>query len=132
MEELIKGMLCIRSHFAPNNRTGIQLNFFTITLNRLTVRFHFQLLQIRSKVFQSSIIRQDGMSLNIQKIVIPCPQQSHQHRNIALKRLILKMLIDRISTSQQLLKTFNADTQGNWQSDTGPKRITSSDPIPQQ
>src|SRR5690606_26202068 len=121
MQELIESMLRIRANLSPNNWTGIQLDFFTITLNRLTVGFHFQLLQIRSKVFQSSIIRQDRMGLNIQKIVIPCTQEPHQHRNIALKRLILKMLIDRIGTSQQLLKTFNADTQCNRQSDTGPQ-----------
>ena len=80
MDQLIKGVLPVGTRFTPNYRPCGVLRGITVAGDAFSVAFHVALLKIGGETVHVLIVRQDGMSLRAEEIVVPNTQQPHDHR----------------------------------------------------
>src|SRR5687768_5628345 len=92
MDQLIERVLSIGSRLAPNNWSGGIINERSVARHTLAIALHVSLLEVGRQTVQVLIVRQDGMSLSPEKIVVPNPQQTEDHRQIFLQRRRAEML----------------------------------------
>src|SRR5215472_16346610 len=76
MDQLIEGMLAIRSRFSPVDRAGIGLNGFAGQRDMFAVAFHRQLLKVRRESLEVLVVRENGHGLRAEKVVVPDAQQT--------------------------------------------------------
>jgi len=86
VDELVKGVLAIGAGLTPDNRAGGIADRLSLQIHTFAVAFHVPLLEVGGEVQQVLVVRQNSMRADIIKIVIPNTQQSHDHRDVALKR----------------------------------------------
>ena len=99
MDQLIKSVLAIGSRFPPNDGAGGVLHSFTVTVHTFAVAFHVPLLKIRGETVQVLVIRQDGMGLGVEKVVIPDTQQTHDHREVVLQRRRTEVVVHGVGAA---------------------------------
>src|SRR5437660_5877995 len=71
VNELIEGMLAVRSRFTPIKRTGLVINLGPVDRNVLSVALHGQLLQIRRKPLQVLLIGKDRDRRRTEEVRVP-------------------------------------------------------------
>lgn len=82
MEELEEGVLAIGTGFTPDDRAGLPRDRLSLLGGAFAVGFHVELLQISDQTGQRLIVREDGMSGGVEKIIIPDAQEGQDRRHV--------------------------------------------------
>src|SRR5277367_5555635 len=104
MQHLEKRVLSIRTRLAPDDRRGGEIYTFAGKRDRLSVAFHFELLQVRRKTGQAFIVWQDRERRKLQETPVPHAEYAHQHRQILLEGGLPKVPIDRARAAQEFFE----------------------------
>ena len=67
------------------------------------------------------IVRNNGMGMRIEKVVVPDTEKSKQDGNVFLIGSRKEMLIHRMSSCKQLLKVLESDIEGDGKTDGRPQ-----------
>src|SRR4029453_4514199 len=109
MNQLIKGVLAIGTWLAPIDRTCVDVHRLPIEGHALAIAFHNQLLEISRKSLEVLFIGQYRYTMGSQKIVVPDCQETHEHRQIPLKRCSTKVLVHLVKTIEHCPEVVRAD-----------------------
>jgi hypothetical protein len=77
-------MLRIRSRLSPDERTGGAFDRFPVSVHRLPVTLHPELLQIGRKTRRMIVVRQYRVRRNAEEIAVPDADQRQQHRQVLI------------------------------------------------
>ena len=72
-------MLSIGAKLPPEHRTGRVVNRLALTGNRFAVGLHLKLFKIGSEILQPTVVGQNGVRTDIQKIDVPDARQAKQY-----------------------------------------------------
>jgi len=131
VDELIEGVLPICAGLPPDDGSGGVLQGIACAADALTVAFHVALLEVSRKVFQILFVRQDGVRLRAEEVVVPDAQQRHQDGDVPGERLAAEVLVGRVRAAQEGFKVVHPDKKGDGKTDGGPERIAAAHPIPE-
>src|ERR1700726_3134493 len=109
MNQLVEGMLAIRSRLAPidgasrvSDLSAIERDVFTITLHR-------QLLEVSWKSLQILLVRQHSDGLRTEEIVVPDCEKPHEYRQVAFERGGAEVLVHLMESVQHGSEIIRAD-----------------------
>ena len=131
VNQLIEGVLTIRSRFAPKNGTRLVIHTFGIAIDGLTVGFHVCLLEVGGEAMQVLVVRDHSVARSVKEIVVPHADKGENHREILFHRSILEMFVHFISALVQFHVIVKANTERDRKTDSRPKRVATADPIPE-
>ena len=131
MDQLVKRMLAVGSWLAPVDGAGIVGDFRTIECDVFAVALHRQLLQISREALQVLLVRQDRDGLCAEEVVVPNRQESHEHRQVALKGSCAEVLVHLVEAVQHGAEIIRADRKHRRETDRRIHRIAPADPIPE-
>src|SRR5262249_17905631 len=131
VDQLVKRMLTVGSRLAPIDGTCIVVDFFTTESYMLAVAFHGQLLQISRKALEILLIGKNRHGLCAEEVVVPKRQESHQHRQVALKRSGAEMFVHLMEAIQNGAEVIRADRNHRRKADRRIHRIAPADPVPE-
>ena len=120
MNELEEGMLAIGARLAPDDRTGIGLNFRAVALNPFAVRFHVELLQIGRQTGETLVIGDDSACRIAAEIAVPDTDQAHGHGQILIDGRRAEMFIHRMRAGKEMAEILRADGDHQRQADGRP------------
>src|SRR6266446_4627986 len=100
MNQLIEGMLTIGSRLAPVDRAGIVADSLAVAGDVFAVALHRQLLQIGWESLQVLLVWQHCDGLGAEEVVVPKRQESHEHRQVALKGGCAEVLVHLVEAVQ--------------------------------
>jgi len=130
MNKLVKGVLTIGTLLTPNNRASCVGHRFPLPGDALAIAFHFSLLQICRQVFQVLVIRQDGLGVGAEEVVVPNAQNCHHDWNVALKGGVAEVLVCQISAAQEGFEIIHSNRNCHRKTNCRPNREAPADPIP--
>ena len=132
VQKLEERMLHVGSRPAEQRRPRRVIgNFAVVEPHRLAVALHVKLLQIRRQELQILVIRNHRIPVDIVIVVVPNPQQRHNHRNVLLQRRGTEMVVHRLGAAQKLVKILVPDRNRNGKPDSRPQGVTPADEIPE-
>ena len=80
MNELVEGVLTIRTGLTEINLTGFVIERGAVDGDALTVGFHRDLLNVRRELGERLRVRQNGASRTIQEADVPHGQHTERQR----------------------------------------------------
>src|SRR5215813_14177738 len=111
VDQLVKRMLTVGSRLPPIDWTRIVIDPLTIESHMFAVALHGQLLQISRKALEILLIGQHGHGLRAEEVVVPDRQETHEHRQIALKGRGTEMFVHLMETIQHGAEVIRADSK---------------------
>ena len=131
MDQLVEGVLAVRTRFAPEDRTSLVVHALGIAVNGLAVGFHVGLLEVGSEAVQVLVVREHGVARSAKEVVVPHADEGEDNRKVLVDRGSLEMLIHFVSTLVELHVVLEADAESNGKTDCGPQRVTATHPVPE-
>ena len=131
VNELIEGVLAVGARFAPDDRSGRDVDRLRRHGHTLAVALHVALLEVSGEAVHVLVIWQNGLRLGVEEIVVPDAEQPQRDRQILLQRRGAEVFIHRVGAGEQFLKVVEADGNGDGQANGGPERVASADPVPE-
>ena len=71
------------------------------------------------------------MRFGVPEVIVPDAEEGHKNRNILLVRSRSEVDVRFVSAREEFFKVFKSDGESDAQTDRGPKRIASADPVPE-
>mmetsp|Transcript_4222 Transcript_4222/g.8573 ORF Transcript_4222/g.8573 Transcript_4222/m.8573 type:complete len:425 (-) Transcript_4222:52-1326(-) len=131
VDQLVKRVLSVGSRFTPNNGTSLVIHLETVLVDIFSVRLHVTLLKVGRKAVHVLIVWQNGHRFGVKEVVVPNSNQRQCQGQVFLAIVLEEVLIHGMGTSMHFHPVIKANRQGNGSSNGRPKRITSTDPIPE-
>ena len=123
-------MLTVSTLLPPDDWCGCVGHRLPLSGDALAIAFHFSLLQICWQVFQVLVIRQDGLGVGAEEVVVPNAQNCHHDWNVALKRGVAEVLVCQISAAQEGFEIIHSNRDCHRKTNCRPNREAPADPIP--
>src|SRR3954454_22897329 len=95
VDELVERVLSVGARLSPHDRAGLHGDGTAVEVDRLAVALHAQLLEVRGEASEVLAVRQDGLRLGFEEIVVPEADQTQQRREVRLDRRGAEVLVDR-------------------------------------
>src|SRR4051794_16223114 len=114
-------MLAVRPWLAPDNRSRRYACRFAGAVDALAIALHVALLEIGGKPVHILIVRQYGMRLSSEEVVIPDAHQRQDDGQILFKRRSPEMLVHLETALEQFLEIVHSDVQRYRQPDCRPE-----------
>src|SRR5512135_188738 len=108
MDELVEGVLSVRTRFSPNHGPGLITDFATIPINIFSVAFHIALLKICGEPVHVLIVGQYGLGLGAKKIIVPDSDHGENDRYVRFIRRLPEMDVHGIGALQKLREIFKS------------------------
>ncbi len=131
MNQLVKGMLPVRPGFPPDDRTCLIAHFSPAPVDRLPVALHIPLLKVGREPVHVLIIRQNGLCLGTEEVVVPHPDQGKQDGDVLFKGGLPEMDVHGMGTLEELNKMLKSYRAGDGKPYRRPEGISSAHPIPE-
>ena len=131
VDELVEGMLAVRTRFAPENRTRLVVHALGIAVNGLAVGFHVCLLEVGGEAVEVLVVREHGVAGCAKEVVVPNADEGEDDREVLVSRSGLEMLIHFVSALVELHVVFEADAEADGKTDCRPQRIAAANPVPE-
>ncbi|KAH3666176.1 hypothetical protein OGAPHI_004365 [Ogataea philodendri] len=129
VHQLEEGMLGVGGWFSKHHDSGLVVDKLGVLCNRLTIGFHGQLLQVSWESVQVLIKWCNQLGLSAVEVVVPNCQQSTNKWNVLLDRSVLEVVVNSLSTFQELLKVLETNVQTHRGSNGRPHRVSSTNPV---
>ena len=131
MDELVEAVLAVRARLAPEDRARLVVHRRTVGGDRLSVRLHRQLLEIRGEALQVLVVGEHRDRLRAEEVRVPDRQQAEQDGQVALERHRAKVLVDRMEAGQHPAEALGPDRDHRREADRGVHRVAAADPVPE-
>ena len=131
MDELVERVLAVGAGLAPVDRAGVRADVGAVERDRLAVRLHGELLQVRREALEVLLVRQHRRSLSAEEVVVPDSQQAKDDRQVLLERSRAEVLVHLVEASEHRPEAVGADGQHRRQPDRRVHRITPTHPVPE-
>ena len=131
VNELVEGMLAVGARLAPEDLAGAAGHGAAIPADALAVGLHGQLLQVRGEAMQVLVVRQHGVGLVLEEVVVPDVGHGHEGDDVALERGLLEVHVHIVEAGEQLLEGLLAVGQDQSQTHRGVHGVTAADPAPE-
>lgn len=128
MQQLEEGMLGVGGRFAKEDGTGGVLDIIASAGHSLAVGLHGELLQVCGEAVKILVKGCDEMGLSTKEVRIPDAEETTNDWNVVLEWGRLKVVVDGVSTGEELVEVFIADVKSDRQADGGPDRISTTHP----
>ena len=114
MQQLIEGVLSVRSGFSEDHRPGGITDRFAEAVHALAVRFHIHLLQMRGKTAQGLAVRKHGCSRIAQDVPFVNADQRIEHRRVLHQILFRCQFVFFRRALQEPSENFRSECQGEY------------------
>src|SRR5581483_3896870 len=94
MQELIVGMLPVGALRPPDHRTRLIRDELAVEVDRLAVGFHVELLEVGGEQLEVATVGDDQVGLRAEEGPVPGPQQTEEHREVALEGSRAEVLVE--------------------------------------
>mmetsp|Transcript_30247 Transcript_30247/g.63716 ORF Transcript_30247/g.63716 Transcript_30247/m.63716 type:complete len:581 (-) Transcript_30247:150-1892(-) len=131
VDELIKGVLSVRSGFAPNDRSGLDVDLLSVFGDVLPVGFHVPLLEVGGEAMHVLIVREDGEGFGAVEVIVPNADEGQCEGEVLLGRGIQEVLIHGVGSGVHFHPGVEPDGEGDGGSDGAPLGVPSADPVPE-
>ncbi len=131
VDQLVESMLTVGARLPPDDRAGRIIDARALAGDALAIALHIALLEVRWEVHQVLIVRQNGMRLGVEEVVVPDAQQPHHHGQILREGRGAEVFIHGMGAAQQGFEVVHAQVERNRKADRRPQRIAAPDPIPE-
>ena len=131
VDELVEGVLAVRTRFAPEDRTRLVVHALAVTVNGLAVGFHVCLLEVGGEAVQVLVVREHGVARCAKEVVVPNADEGEDDREVLVDRSGLEMLIHFVCALVELHVVFEADAEADGKTDCRPQRIAAANPVPE-
>src|SRR5215470_7446442 len=124
-------MLAVGSRLTPVNRTGLILNFGAVQRDMFSVTLHRQLLQVSRESLQILLVGKDRNGSRVEKIGVPDSDQSHQNRQISLKRSSAEVLVHLMESVQHGPEILRTNGDHRRKANRRIHRVAPTNPVPE-
>jgi len=131
MDELVEGVLAVRTRFAPEDRTGLVVDAQGVAVNSLAVGFHVGLLEVGGEAVQVLVVREHRVAGSAEEVVVPHADEGENHRQVLVGRSGLEVLIHLVGTLMELHVVLEADAERDGEADGRPQGVAAADPVPE-
>ena len=130
MEELIERMLSVRARLAEYDRSGFIVQWFAGAIDRFSVRFHIELLEVRGKSGQPLGVRQDSRGWHAENVPLVEADHGVQEDGVFPDGWLHRGLVDRVSPFKKFSEGFGAVGEREHDAADGARhRISSADVV---
>ncbi len=131
VDELIEGMLAVRSRFSPDDRARLIGHSVAVAVDALAVAFHVALLEVSGKAMHVLVVGKDDFGFGAEKVIVPDADERQDDRNIPFERSLSEMAVHLEGPLQQFFEVFEANSAGNGKPNGRPQRIPTANPVPE-
>ena len=131
VDELVEGVLAVRTRFAPKDRTSLVVHALGIAVNGLAVGFHVGLLEVGGEAVQVLVVREHRVAGSAEEVVVPHADEGEDNREVLVDRSGLEMLIHFVGALVELHVVVETDAEGDGETDCRPQGVTATHPVPE-
>ena len=131
VDELVEGVLAVRTRFAPEDRAGLVIDAQGVAVNGLAVRFHVGLLEVGGKAVQVLVVREHRVAGSAEEVVVPHADEGEDDRHVLVGRGGLEVLIHLVGALVELHVVLEADAESDGEADGRPQGVAAAHPIPE-
>ena len=131
VDQLVEGVLAVRTRFAPEDRTRLVVHALGIAIDGLAVGFHVGLLEVGGEAVQVLVVREHRVAGSAEEVVVPHADEGEDNRHVLVGRSGLEMLIHFVGALVELHVVFEADAEADGETDCRPQRIAAANPVPE-
>ena len=131
MEQLVEAVLSVRSGLAPDDRAGLPFDLVVVLRDVFAVAFHIDLLEVGGEAVHGLVIREDGVGLGAEEVVVPDAEEGHDDRHVLVERRLAEMFVHGVEAFEHLREVFGADLDHDGQADGGVEGVAAADPVPE-
>ena len=131
MDELVEGVLAVRTRFAPEDRAGLVVHALAFTVDGLAVAFHVGLLEVGGQAVQVLVVREHRVAGSAEEVVVPHADEGEDNRHVLVGRGGLEMLIHFVGALVELHVVFETDAERDGKTNGRPQGVTAADPVPE-
>ena len=131
MEKLVEAVLSVRSGLAPDDRAGLPFDLVVVLRDVFAVALHVDLLEVGGEAVHGLVIREDGVGLGAEEVVVPDAEEGHDDRHVLVERRLAEMFVHGVEAFEHLREVFGADLDHDGQADGGVEGVAAADPIPE-
>src|SRR5580704_19222198 len=102
-------MLAVGPWLAPVDCRCLAGHRLSVERNVLAIALHRQLLEVSWETLQVLLVRQDGLSLGAEEIVIPDRQKAHEHGKVFFEGSGAEVFVDLVEAAQHRAKIIRTD-----------------------
>ena len=113
VDQLVEGVLAVRTRFAPEDRTSLVVHALGIAVNGLAVGFHVGLLEVGGKAEQVLVVREHGVAGSAEEVVVPHADEGEDNREVLVDRSGLEMLIHFVGALVELHVVVETDAEAD-------------------
>ena len=109
MDELIERVLAVGARLAPVDWPRVGANRAAVERDVLAVALHRELLQISGEALEILLVGQHGDRPSAEEVVVPKPNQTHQHRQVFPEWRGAEVLVHSVKAAKHLAEMRRAD-----------------------
>ena len=113
VDELVEGVLAVRTRFTPEDRAGLVVHALGITVNGLAVGFHVGLLEVGSEAVEVLVVGEHGVAGSAKEVVVPHADEGEDNGQVLVDRSSLEMLIHFVGALVELHVVVETDAESN-------------------
>ena len=113
VNQLVEGVLAVRTRFAPEDRTRLVVDAQGIAVNGLAVGFHVGLLEVGGQAVQVLVVREHRVAGSAEEVVVPYADEGEDNRHVLVGRSGLEMLIHFVGALVELHVVVETDAQSD-------------------
>ena len=122
VDELVEGVLAVRTRFAPEDRTRLVVHALGIAVNGLAVGFHVGLLEVGGEAVEVLVVREHRIAGSAEEVVVPNADEGEDNGQVLVSRSGLEMLIHFVCALVELHVVFEADAESDGKMSLGVPR----------
>ncbi len=131
MDELVVGVLAVGTGLTPDDLAGLRRDRTALAIDRLAVALHRELLEVRSEVGEVVAVGKHREGLGAEEVVVPDPDHTEEHGEIALERRGAEVLVDDAEALEHLDEVVGSDREHQREPDGGVVAVATADPVPE-
>ena len=108
VHQLHERVLRVVARLAPDDHARLALHGLAVHAHALAARLHLQLLQVGREALQAIVVRQDGLALGTEEVVVPVTEQRQHHRHVLFHLGLAEMQVHLPATRQQSMENRHA------------------------
>ncbi|KAG1649233.1 hypothetical protein GQR58_029198 [Nymphon striatum] len=124
-------MLTIRAWLAPQNRGGVDADWFARPGGLFAVALHVELLQVCREAFERLAVRQDCVGLPAPEVAVPNAQQPSERGSVRFQGSGAEVFVDDAEALEKFVEGVRTNGAHQREPDSSVDRVTAADPIPE-
>lgn len=131
VDELIESVLAVGSGLSPDDRSSLVVDLLAGLGDALSIGFHVSLLEVVSELVEVLVVREQSLGLRAVEVIVPDTDEGKDYGQVLLERGLLEVQVHLVGTEEELLKVVVSDGEADGETDSGPERVSTTDPVPE-